>query len=249
MMKTAGRYDRQISDFRFEMSGLKLFCPILLLALSSMILALYSIVTATEIIEYKGIQTIRLSVGQATSIEMPSEITTFITGIDQNLLSMEYSGKRVYLQPLSLISGDLYVVTRDNRQYVFSLIIVPPEQRHKEIRLVSHVIGAKERIEKLRALTPLGLIKSMTNNEVPEGVEVSEGGFILYKDEDFTVKALKVYNAMSLQGLVIEIVRKEGSIKPFPIKDYYLEGIIAISLKDKFLKGGATHGYIVRYNQ
>src|SRR5262245_38802585 len=72
----------------------------------------------TRVVEYAGTPVrVRLSLGNATQVELPDEVVDIVTMLEPEQLSLSYSGHFVQLHALTALEGDVFVITTSGASY------------------------------------------------------------------------------------------------------------------------------------
>lgn len=164
------------------------------------------------------------------------EIASVIVGFAAESISMQNTANTLFVQPLvDNLAGDIYVINREGKSKILSLVSTFPDMRDRSIRIVNAVQDVSERISKLNkvGVTPAGLIRAMILGEDLDGVSVSDTRQTII-DSPIRLIGTTVYDAIFLKGYIVDMSRNED----FDIKTISMKGILA----------GAVHkgkGYFV----
>ncbi|MBE0427219.1 MAG: hypothetical protein IBX72_11330 [Nitrospirae bacterium] len=166
------------------------------------------------------------------------EIATIVTGFPHDSISLENTVDTLFIQPLvEDLAGDIYVIMKDGRSKILSLIPDIPDTRDRSVRIISAVQDITDRIEKIKhsGITPAGLIRAMILGEDLDGVSISPTNQVII-ELPVRIIAHTVYDAVFLKGYITDMAGPG-----FDIKTIYMRGLLA----------GAVHngkGYFVLEN-
>lgn len=150
------------------------------------------------------------------------EIVSIVTGIQPSDISIQNAVNVLYIQPLvDNLQGDIYVVMKDGKSKVISLMTVPPAMRDRVINIIPAVSTQEEMARKVTeaGITPAGLIKAMVLREDIDGVSINTKSFVL---EGLGMTVTETYDAVSMKGYAIPL-----SGKNIDLKNIIMKGLIA----------------------
>lgn len=153
------------------------------------------------------------------------EIGSVILGLPADAISIQNTVNTVFLQPLSEnLAGDIYVITRDGKSRMLTLVPSLPDIRDRSIRVVNAVQDMTDRINKIRqeGITPAGLIRAMILGQDLDGVSVSETKQVII-DKPVKLTATTVCDAVFLRGYIVDMTGNED----FDLKTINFKGMLA----------------------
>lgn len=202
---------------------------------------LLSITTAhaARTVNYNGPVTVNVAVLNATEVDFPEEIASVVMGLPNDKISLEHSKNMIFLQPLMAdVEGEIYVIGKSGRSYIISINVVDKTLRDKHLKIVPTDQMQIERVEQLKGLTPLGLIKAMALGQDLDGVFIENKSVVLFEDKNLKIVAESKYDAVSMKGYIVTL--HNFAQVPFDFRTLNIKGLVAFSYyKDK--------GYVVIY--
>ena len=160
------------------------------------------------------------------------DIASVILGFSPESISLQNTSRALFIQPLvENLTGDIFVVMKDGKSKILSVVSTIPDLRDKSVRIIDQVENVSGRIEKINrtGLTPAGLIKAMILGEEPDGVSVSPTKQVII-EIPIQLTADTVYDALFLKGYIVDMTDRQN----FDIKSITMKGLIAGSMyKDK----------------
>jgi len=162
------------------------------------------------------------------------EIASIVTGIAPQAISMQNTKDTLYIQPLvEDLRGDIYVIMRDGKSKVVSLLPVVAEMRDRKVTVITEDTAIENRLNKINAsgVTPAGLIKSMVLKEDVDGVAVTDNVNIPILP-DLKLYAKSVYDAVYMKGYVIPITT---NFTEKDLKSIIMKGLLAGAIYNNVL--------------
>jgi len=204
-----------------------------------MLFTLSSFAYARRTVNYDGPVVVNVAVLNATEVELPEEIATVVMGMPNEKISIEHTKNMIFIQPLTAdLEGDIYVVGKSAHSYVLSLNIVDKATRDRQIKIAATDEIVRERVEQLKFLTPLSLMRVMALNQELDGVFIESKKFVLYESKGLKMTVTKTYDAVGMKGYTVRI--ENSNETPFDFRTLSMKGLVAFSYyKDT--------GYLVFY--
>lgn len=160
---------------------------------------------------------------------MPEDIASVVMGLPTEKISLEHNKNMLFVQPLAAdLDGEIYAIGKSARSYVLSLHVVSKDQRDKQVRLVAADESLKERVEQVKTLTPLGLLKAMALGQELDGVFVDKKAFPLFEDARVRITAEAIWDAVAMKGYICKI--DNLSQQPFDFRTLSIQGLVALSI-------------------
>ena len=174
-------------------------------------------------INYTGQEVVlKVSTQKITEVKfIGAQIASVVLGFRAEDISIQNAGGNlIYLQPLTAVSGHLFIVLDSGRSVMLTLANVPEEMMDKKVEIVIADSNEADRIEKIKSsgLTPAGLIKVMITGNPPDGIIVSKKSI---KITDNLI-AEQVYDAGYMQGYLGQVPYNN-----FDISQITAKGLIA----------------------
>ena len=189
---------------------------------------LSSFAYARRSVNYDGPVVVNVAVLNATEIEFPEEIATVVMGMPNEKISIEHTKNMIFIQPLTAdLDGDIYVVGKSGRSYVLSLNVVDKTARDRQIKIAATDEIARERVEQLKFLTPLSLMKAMALNQELDGVFIESKTFVIYESKGLKMTVTKTYDAVGMKGYLVRI--ENSTETPFDFRTLSMKGLVAFS--------------------
>ena len=194
---------------------------------------------AARAVNYVGTVTVNVAVLNATEVVFPEEIASVVMGIANEKVSLEHEKNILFIQPLAAdLEGSIFVIGRSGKSYELSVVVVDKTTRDRQLKITTTEEIEKERVQELKALTPLGLMRSMVSGQEIDGVFLDSKELVIYEDTGLRLTAERSYDAVGMKGYVIKI-ENLGQI-PFDFRTLSMKGLVAFS----YHKG---KGYLVFY--
>ena len=184
----------------------------------------------TRIVEYAGAPVrVRLSVGNATQVELPDEVVDIVTMLEPEQLSLSYSGHFVQLHALTALEGEVFVITTAGASYPLTVATTAPPS-DGAVRLVVTGTRATQRQQQTQGLTAVGLIRAMARGEIPPGVEhLPAKGQRVYHDGTLQFTLQAAYISPQMRGYVLQAENLTGVSVPVPVEELEMPGLLAVS--------------------
>jgi len=210
----------------------KACCPLLVL-----LLAMPGPLYAGRTLLYNGNAVVKVAYKNPTEVVFQGDqIAHVIIGFSPDSISLQNTSNTLYIQPLAEnLTGDIYVVMRDGKSKIISLVSTIPDLRDRSVTIIDNVEDVSERVRKINSsgLTPAGLIKAMILGENIDGVSISQASQVII-DIPIQLTAETVYDGVYLKGFIVDMTNHPN----FDIKAITMKGLVA----------GAVHqskGYFV----
>jgi len=152
-------------------------------------------------------------------------IAHVILGFSPESISLQNTSNTLFIQPLvENLAGDIYVVMRDGKSKIMSIVSTLPDLRDRSVKIINNVQDISDRVRKISAsrLTPAGLIKAMIVGEDLDGVSISSTKQVII-DIPIQLLADTVYDAVFLRGFIADMTDHPN----FDIKSISMKGLIA----------------------
>ena len=183
----------------------------------------------TRVVEYAGAPVrVRLSIGNATQVELPDEVVDIVTMLEPEQLSLSYSGHFVQLHALTALEGEVFVITTSGASYPLTVATTAPPS-DGAVRIVVTGTRAKQRQQQTHGLTAVGLIRAMARGEIPPGVEhLPAKGQRVYHDGTLQFTLQAAYISPQMRGYVLQAENLTGVSVPVPVEELEMPGLLAV---------------------
>jgi len=185
--------------------------------------------TATRVVEYAGAPLrVRLSVGNATQVELPDEVVDIVTMLEPAQLTLSYSGHVVHLHAMTALDGEVFVITTSGTSYPLA-VTTTATPFDGAVRIVVTGTRAKHRQQQTQGLTAVGLIRAMARGEIPPGVEqLPAKGQRVYHDGTLQFTLQAAYVSPLMRGYVLHAENLTGVSVPVPVEELEMPGLLAV---------------------
>jgi hypothetical protein len=183
----------------------------------------------TRVVEYAGAPVrVRLSIGNATQVELPDEVVDIVTMLEPAQLSLSYSGHFVQLHALTALEGEVFVITTSGASYPLT-VATTATPSDGAVRLVVTGTRARQRQQQTQGLTAVGLIRAMARGEIPPGVEhLPAKGQRVYHDGTLQFTLQAAYISPLMRGYVLQAENLTGVSVPVPVEELEMPGLLAV---------------------
>jgi hypothetical protein len=171
---------------------------------------------------------VRLSIGNATQVELPNEVVDIVTMLEPAQLSLSYSGHFVQLHALTALEGEVFVITTSGASYPLT-VATTATPSDGAVRLVVTGTRARQRQQQTQGLTAVGLIRAMARGEIPPGVEhLPAKGQRVYHDGTLQFTLQAAYISPLMRGYVLQAENLTGVSVPVPVEELEMPGLLAV---------------------
>jgi hypothetical protein len=192
---------------------------------------------AERTVLYSGNAVVKVAYQNPTEVVFQGElIAHVILGFSPDTISLQNTSNTLFIQPLvENLTGDIYVVMRDGKSKIVSLVSTLPDLRDRSVKIINNVEDVSDRVRRVNSsgLTPAGLIKAMILGQDIDGVSITQSSQVII-DVPIQLSAETIYDAVYLKGYIVDMMDHPN----FDIKAITMKGLVA----------GATHerkGYFV----
>lgn len=203
-------------------------CAIFLSAVALVVMT-WSTARAERTVLYNGNMLVKVAIQNPTEVVFQGdEIAHVILGFSPDSISLQNISNTLYIQPMvENLTGDIYVVMRDGKSKIVTLVSTLPDLRDRSVRVINSVEDAAERVKKVNnsGLTPAGLIKAMILGNDIDGVSISASSQIIV-ETPIQLTAQTVYDAVYLKGYIVDMTDH----KNFDIKVISMRGLLAVAV-------------------
>jgi hypothetical protein len=135
------------------------------------------------------------------------EIASIVLGIPAQAISLQNTPNSLFIQPLEMgVSGDIFIVLKDGRTRILSLIPTSPEERDRLLEVVDSDEQAASRMKQVNesGLTPAGLIRVMVLGTDMGGVTINKSNQVILEGP-VKIVAHTLYDAVSMKGYIADL--------------------------------------------
>ncbi len=210
----------------------KLLTKTLYLFIGTISLTFISLPALTRTVDFTGqIMVINTATDQITEVVFPSPIKNVVTNFNPMEISIEYSTKHLYLQPILAPKGNVFVPTKNGTSY--PLFIRNVRKGGMDTRVV---IKDKEwQIKK--KYTNENIIAYM--RELLTGratvAQVLTSKKVVYKNDIFKVTVLQTYEWAAYTGYICEVNNLTEESIVIPIQQMTLPDLKAVAIDQEVL--------------
>jgi len=165
--------------------------------------------SAGKVVLYSGSPlTVKTAKDNPTEVEFRNdEIASIVLGIPAQSISLQNTPNSLFIQPLELgVSGDIFIVLKDGRTRILSIVPTTPEDRDRLLEVVDSDEQAASRMKQVNeaGLTPAGLIRAMILGTDMGGITIKKSNQVIV-DGPVRIVAHTLYDAVSMKGYIADL--------------------------------------------
>lgn len=172
---------------------------------------------AGNVVAYSG-SPILIKTAKDTPTEVQfrnTEIASIVLGMPAQSISLQNTPNSLFIQPLEVgVTGDIFIVMKDGRSRILSIISTNPEDRARLVEVVEKDEQITSRVKEVNesGLTPAGLIKAMVLGTDIGGVTINKSSQVIL-DGPVRLVAHTIYDAVYLKGYIADLDNPNVDLK------------------------------------
>ena len=186
--------------------------------------------SAGKLVAYSGSPLIvKTAIDNPTEVKFQNnEIASIVLGMPAQAISLQNTTDSLFIQPLETgLAGDIFIVMKDGRSRILSIIPTTPEDRDRLLEVVDKDEQLSSRVKNINesGLTPAGLIKAMVLGTDLGGVTINKSGQVIL-DGPVRLVATTIYDAVYMKGYIVDLSNPDlVDLKNISAKNLLASGI------------------------
>lgn len=199
-------------------------------------------------VEYDG-QVIQVNTctRKTTQVVFPANVKKIVTSFNQGQISIEVYGRNLYLQPLLLPRGYMFLHVADDRCYTLDIKNVPQADMDISVEVTLATTFKKIEADTGGDKTIVHYMRMLITGDGIQSAGVTTANKVIYKNRKLKLTLKKIYGWSSFTGWVCEAKNLTRGAIVIPIQSISIPKLRAISAdKDVLDTGEATKIYILK---
>lgn len=192
-----------------------------------------------------------------TVVQIPEEtIKTILVHLDNEELSLEQNGSKIFIKLLKRSEGFLDVVGESETLYRLLIKPVPGGMYDSTVKILPAAIGNKapnpKKVDARPRATPeaLKLLRAMRLSEGLASADIASFDALLFRDEVVEARTLYIYETPTLVGYICRLSNLSDEALRLDLTRFAGPGLVASATRDFVLKAkGETILYFVYRRQ
>lgn len=188
-------------------------------------------------VEYTGeLIVINTTTDKTTEVVFPTLVKHIVTNFNQTEISLEFTDKYLYIQPILAPQGNIFIITKDNTSYPLLIKNTPYSRMDDKVVIVDKEYRVKQKSPDEQSLV---YMQELLTGDVATA-QIIKTNHVVYKNPTFQITILRKYDWTKYTGYLCLVKNLTDESIVIPIQQMSLPGLKAVSIDQDVLRPKQT---------